>query len=259
MAIDNYRSREQWGAKHPLPPSISPTSRLVLHHTVGRYRGDEGTRDIDHLHGVIKGWTYGYAYNFGIDPTTLTLYEGRGELRAGGHTRGYNYTSQAIVVYGDYRTDPVTDELLERIAEVVLWGSAQKWWPNKITHGHRDLSTTGTVCPGNKLYDAIPDINYAILNGKVPDNTGKEFIELMETLRLYDGWKQNTHLRNEVRRLQAWLAIAGVIAANTFKNNVPDGLFGPGTKEGVIEFQRSKGLTADGIAGPKTWDALANA
>ncbi|HUS13013.1 MAG TPA: N-acetylmuramidase family protein [Pyrinomonadaceae bacterium] len=35
-----------------------------------------------------------------------------------------------------------------------------------------------------------------------------------------------------------------------------DGHFGPGTKNAVIAFQKSKGLTADGIAGPATLAAL---
>jgi hypothetical protein len=40
---------------------------------------------------------------------------------------------------------------------------------------------------------------------------------------------------------------------------VPDGAFGPATRSRVIEFQRSRGLTPDGIVGPKTWAALGGA
>jgi peptidoglycan L-alanyl-D-glutamate endopeptidase CwlK len=35
-----------------------------------------------------------------------------------------------------------------------------------------------------------------------------------------------------------------------------DGNFGPGTKAALIAFQKSKGLTADGLAGPQTMNAL---
>lgn len=39
-------------------------------------------------------------------------------------------------------------------------------------------------------------------------------------------------------------------------NVAVDGNFGSGTRAAVIAFQEQKGLTADGVVGPKTWDAL---
>ncbi|MDX6501389.1 MAG: putative chitinase [Blastocatellia bacterium] len=44
-----------------------------------------------------------------------------------------------------------------------------------------------------------------------------------------------------------------------FDPNGTDGNFGPGTRKAVIAFQRSKGLQADGIAGPATLAALDDA
>ena len=41
-----------------------------------------------------------------------------------------------------------------------------------------------------------------------------------------------------------------------FTNSGLDGLFGPLTREAVTAYQRSKGLTADGIVGCSTWTAL---
>lgn len=41
-----------------------------------------------------------------------------------------------------------------------------------------------------------------------------------------------------------------------FKTNGLDGIFGAGTQDAVIRYQRSRGLTADGIVGCNTWRSL---
>lgn len=53
----------------------------------------------------------------------------------------------------------------------------------------------------------------------------------------------------EVRNLQQALARSGVAL-------VVDGVFGPGTERAVKLFQSSRGLTPDGIVGPRTWAML---
>ncbi len=54
---------------------------------------------------------------------------------------------------------------------------------------------------------------------------------------------------SHVTRLQTLLTNAGFMT-------LPDGNFGAKTAENVIAFQLSKGLTPDGVVGPKTWEAL---
>ncbi|GBC60909.1 hypothetical protein DENIS_1869 [Desulfonema ishimotonii] len=70
------------------------------------------------------------------------------------------------------------------------------------------------------------------------------------TLRLKDGFaSQSPELRDDVKRLQSALIRAGY-------DLDADGQFGRGTEDAVRVFQRTCGLTADGIAGPKTWQLL---
>ena len=51
-------------------------------------------------------------------------------------------------------------------------------------------------------------------------------------------------------KIQRALKSAGVYTGQV------DGRIGPGTKEAIIEFQKSHGLKADGVLGRRTWDAL---
>jgi len=54
----------------------------------------------------------------------------------------------------------------------------------------------------------------------------------------------------ETELLQLGLTRAGYLSSE------PDGVFGPATQRAVMAFQRDMGLTADGVAGRRTWDAL---
>jgi peptidoglycan hydrolase-like protein with peptidoglycan-binding domain len=50
--------------------------------------------------------------------------------------------------------------------------------------------------------------------------------------------------------------VQNVLKMNGFYKGSVDGIFGPITEAAVKKFQTAKGLSADGIVGPKTWYAL---
>ncbi len=54
----------------------------------------------------------------------------------------------------------------------------------------------------------------------------------------------------DVRRLQEYLRSLDLLQKS------PDGKFGPATEAAVIAFQRSHGMTADGVVGRATWEKL---
>jgi len=56
---------------------------------------------------------------------------------------------------------------------------------------------------------------------------------------------------DDVKQLQKKLSDLGYVLA-------VDGIFGSGTRSQVKKYQRKNGLEADGIVGPKTWEALDN-
>ncbi|MFB4164691.1 peptidoglycan-binding protein [Alteribacillus sp. JSM 102045] len=52
------------------------------------------------------------------------------------------------------------------------------------------------------------------------------------------------------------LKLQELLELNKVSPGAIDGIFGPQTEQAVRTFQKKKKLTADGIAGQKTWAAL---
>lgn len=151
-------NRKEWDARKPRSRARIklPTPYLVLHHTAGSEPdGPRGIRRIQDFHMDGRGWS-DVAYSFLIDRDGR-IYEGRGAGVAGSHTKGYNTIAHAICVLGNYDNNVPTSASLESIAWLTQFGHTQGWWPDKITHGHRNLVTTS--CPGSNLYNRIGYIN----------------------------------------------------------------------------------------------------
>ena len=120
------------------------------------------------------------------------------------------------------------------------------------THVHVSVSSTPSVYDDPRLWELRG------LATPIPPATEEPLIAQLPTLRIRDGFSDGRpELRDDVRRLQALLAIAGAVASNTFDDqHRPDGLFGDGTDAAVRSFQSHHGLAVDGFVGENTWAKL---
>lgn len=98
------------------------------------------------------------------------------------------------------------------------------------------------------LQYAVKDLSSRVDASKAPA-VAEPFVPAAESVAVKGG---NDIIRVAVapENVQAALKAAG------FYNGKVDGKIGAGTRAAVIQFQRSQGLNADGVIGPKTWDVL---
>jgi hypothetical protein len=172
-------SRAQWGADE----SIRGKSSLhygdvhagFVHHTVNAndYTRSEVPalmRSIYAYHVKSRGWS-DIGYNYLIDRFGR-IWEGRygGVDRAvvGAHTLGFNDDSFAASAIGNYQITQPSEAMIQAYATLFAWKLSLHGVTASSTHqyvtsrwfqainGHRDAAAT--LCPGQYLYDRIPDI-----------------------------------------------------------------------------------------------------
>lgn len=91
-----------------------------------------------------------------------------------------------------------------------------------------------------------------------PKFTDAPASELADDDNAYPGTvtKRGTRASARVRKIQERLAALGYKNSSRTRPLVADGDFGAATLNAVKQFQSDSGLEADGLIGPKTWDAL---
>ena len=181
-------TRGDWGADESLrekPASLCRTiHQMHVHHTAS---GNDYSRD--DVPGLIRGF-YRYhtqslgwsdiGYNFLVDRfgrIWVGRAGGAGRPIKGAHTLGFNNTSFGVAVIGNLEGKEVWGRAVKALVHLGAWkldmydrsprGSIRVWstgsdkypkgWHKlRVIDGHRD--TNDTACPGQTLYDRIPDI-----------------------------------------------------------------------------------------------------
>ncbi|MGW0500459.1 N-acetylmuramoyl-L-alanine amidase [Streptomyces sp. NPDC003007] len=199
-------SRSSWGADESLvkdPPTYTgDTQAMFVHHTAGTndYTCSESAsivRGVFLYHVMSNGWN-DIGYHFLVDKCG-TVFEGRAggidKPVLGAHTFGFNTATSSVSVLGEYST-AVTDAVVrESVAKVAAWklglyghdpaGTVvltsgadngkyklgQKVRFSRIS-GHRDGYPT--ACPGQYLYDDLPEIRTLAANAAKPAETAPE-------------------------------------------------------------------------------------
>ncbi len=246
-------SAKDWGSKPPKQwqPQTRP-QYIVIHHTAtpnppndisrGTLDGAKNfARSIQKAHMDGFGWVDS-GHNF-LNTTGGYLLEGRqGSLAAikqgrcvrsahAGNTTGNE--SPGIENEGTFNTYQMREQQWESLVELcVSICFSCRIDPDNIK-GHRDFSPT--QCPGDWLYSQLPRLRSEVR--KRLDPSAEDYLREGST-------------GTKVKELQQLLKAKG------FNPGPIDSVFGSGTEQAVISFQRFNGLTADGVVGPTTWKLL---
>jgi hypothetical protein len=246
-----------WGAaaaRSAISMSSTP-QRIVVHHTASS--NGTGTtlsaahsiaRNIQQWH-FARGWPDtgqhftvargGYILE-GRHRTLEGLSTGR-TFPIGAHVAGYNSTSLGIETEGTFTSVQPTSAQWSSLVTLCAYLCQTYGIPASAIVGHRNLGST--LCPGDLLYARLGELRSAVAArlGGGGGGGGVDTSRPWPSLR-----RGSTGFR--VTAAQRLLRHSG-------RSITIDGSFGPATESVVIAFQRAKGLVADGLIGPRTWES----
>lgn len=178
--IPSHETRSDWDPAGTHPPASNPTytsvSHLIVHHAAGPNSSTDWAavvRSIWNYHVNNRGWA-DIGYNYLIDPNGI-IYEGRGDNVLGAHFSGMNSGTMGICLLGNYQPSASEDvqptiAMRNSLIELLSWKACDldKNPVDSSVHsassqnllnisGHRDAGT-GTVCPGDNVYDILPQL-----------------------------------------------------------------------------------------------------
>ena len=153
----------------------------------------------------------------------------------GAHCPGQNDVAVGIENEGNYMVTQPPAALYNQLVAMCAYLCQQYGIAATQIYGHRDYIAPD--CPGDVLYAKLPQ-----LRSDVAARLGGPPARVWPLV-------QNGDSGERVKTVQYLLRARGY-------SLTVDGAFGPGTQSVVQSFQSSRGLTADGIVGAQTWEAL---
>lgn len=179
------------------------------------------------------------------------------EYNYNGHITPYRpITSQeAFITYRSHHK--YTAEQVAAIEGIKTLDGKQLWkwlgWIRDFMHWEIDVAPEDVSVDWDTVPNGVPPV-------QKPDDP--EVVYMLPVLRKGDGLKTNEfgdriYLNVEVTALQAALRSWGFHDDNSHDDGCGiDGRFWTGTESALKDFQRSQGLTVDGVSGEQTYTAL---
>jgi len=218
-----------------------------------------------------------------VDNDSVVQHMGWDEKAA--HARGGNANATGIGIEHAGRAAQTAAQWDDDYSRAVLVRSAQLTAALAIRYGIPVVKLTPTqVAAGARGFCGHADVTYAynVRGGHTDPGTNFPWDRYLELVRTYAGQAPAPADPNvdwaAVRRYAAAVLLPQVQALPTLRRGMKggrvqtlqkalnlvanarlgeDGSYGPGTETAVRNFQRFFGLTADGVAGPKTLQMLA--
>jgi N-acetyl-anhydromuramyl-L-alanine amidase AmpD len=240
-----------WGARAPTEPITLLASRptkIIVHHTsdpnttdYSLSRAYQLARSTQQAH-FNRGWIDtgqqftisrgGYVLE-GRHRSLEALNGGASHVR-GAHCEGQNDVAVGIENEGTYNSVSPPQALYGQLVTLCAYICQQYAIPASQIYGHRDFNATD--CPGTILYSMLPQ-----LRNDVAARVGGAVRAWPTVQRGQSGERVKT--------------VQYLLRARGYSLTV-DGAFGSGTEGAVTQFQSSRSLSADGIVGSQTWEAL---
>ena len=200
------------------------TSRIILHHAEA---SECSAEDIHRWH-LNNGWA-GAGYHFLVRKDGK-IYRLRPENKVGSHAKGSNSDSIGICFEGSYMTETMPEAQKKSGKELVAYLKS-KYGISKVQR-HSDVYPTS--CPGTNFpFDEI-----AGASGNKNNNHNNNSSTLLKV------GSRGAAVQDVQKKLVALGYNVGSTGA--------DGIFGNATKNAVIKFQGSVGISKDGIVGSIT-------